>query len=121
MTHINHPFHFDARHRTAEVADGEYIRDLIEQVLFTSPGERVNRPDFGSGLLQLVFEPNEPELAATVQFLAQGALQRWLGDLIVLESIEVISEDATLSVSVQYIVRRTQERQFAQFQRGAGQ
>jgi uncharacterized protein len=118
MSHLNHPFRFDVRRRTALAPDEEYIRDLIEQVLFTAPGERVNRPDFGSGLMQLVFEPNQAELAATVQFLAQGALQRWLGDLIVVESVEVESDDATLAVRVQYLIRRTQERQLAEFQRG---
>jgi uncharacterized protein len=117
MTHINHPIHFDARRRTAEVNDEAYVRDLIEQVLFTSPGERVNRPDFGAGLLRLVFEPNEPELAATIQLLTQGALQHWLGDLVQLESVDVVSEDATISIGVQYVIRRTQERQVARFQR----
>ena len=66
----------------------DHIRDLIEQVLFTAPGERVNRPNFGSGLLQLVFAPNSDELAAATQFLVQGALQQWLGDLIQVEGVE---------------------------------
>ena len=79
---VDYPYRFDARGRTAETDTSDHIRDMIEQVLFTSPGERVNRPDFGSGLLQLVFAPNSPELAATVQFTTQAALQRWLGDLI---------------------------------------
>ena len=80
---------------------------MIEQLLFTNPGERVNRPDFGSGLLQLVFAPNSPELAAALQFTVQAALQRWLGDVIDLQSLEVTSEDSTLRVVVQYAVRRT--------------
>ena len=79
---IDFPFHFDGRGRTAATDDDDHIRDMIEQLLFTSPGERVNRPDFGSGLLQLVFAPNSPELAAALQFTMQAALQRWLGDLI---------------------------------------
>ena len=79
---IDFPFHFDGRGRTAEAATDEHVRDLIEQVLFTSPGERVNRPTFGSGLMQLVFAPNSDELATATQFLVQAALQQWLGDLI---------------------------------------
>jgi phage baseplate assembly protein W len=118
MTQINYPLHFDSRGRTAEAGDDEHIRDLVEQVLFTSPGERVNRPDFGSGLLQLVFAPTSDEQAAATQFLVQGALQQWLGDLIQVEAVEVLSEDSTLDVTVQYIVRRNQERQIAQFTRG---
>jgi phage baseplate assembly protein W len=112
---IAFPFHFDSRGRTASVGNDQHIQDMIEQLLFTNPGERVNRPDFGSGLQQLVFAPNSPELAAALQFTLQAALQRWLGDLIELQSLDVTSDDSTLSISIQYIVRRTNERQVAQF------
>ena len=90
-------------------------------MLFTAPGERVNRPEFGSGLLQLVFAPNSDELAATTQFLVQGALQQWLGDLIEVEAVQVEAEDPTLRVTVQYVVRRTQKRRPPSFtQEGCG-
>ena len=118
MNEINYPLHFDSRGRTAEAGDDKHIRDLVEQVLFTTPGERVNRPDFGSGLLQLVFAPSSDEQATATQFLVQGALQQWLGDLIQVEAVEVLSEDSTLEVTVQYIIRRNQQRQVAQFTRG---
>ena len=118
MMQIDYPFRIDGRGRTAGTDQNDHIRDLVEQVLFTSPGERVNRPDFGSGLLQLVFAPNSDELATATQFLVQGALQQWLGDLIQVEAVEVLSEDSTLNVTVQYIVRRNQQRQIAQFTRG---
>ena len=94
------------------------MRDLVEQVLFTSPGERVNRPTFGSGVLQLVFAPNEDALATATQVTVQGALQQWLGELILVEDVDVEHEDATLRVQVRYVVRRTQERRVAQFLRG---
>src|SRR5499427_8888467 len=116
---IDFPFHFDQRGRTATTGDDDHIRDMIEELLFTNPGERVNRPDFGSGLLQLVFAPNSGELAATVQFVAQSALQQWLGHLIDVESIEASANEATLRVTVQYVLRRTQQRQVAAFERGA--
>lgn len=118
MSQIDHPYHFDTRGRTAEAADDAHIRDLIEQVLFTAPGERVNRPAFGCGLMQLVFAPNSDALAATSQFLIQGALQQWLGDLIAVESVQVENDDATLRVTIQYVVRRTQARQTSEFSRG---
>jgi phage baseplate assembly protein W len=118
MISIDYPFHFDGRGRTADTSYEDHIRDLIEQVLFTSPGERVNRPDFGSGLMQLVFAPNSAEVAAATQFLVQGSLQQWLGDLILVEKIEVESHDAELRVLIQYVIRRTQERQVAEFKRG---
>ncbi|OQA42902.1 MAG: Gene 25-like lysozyme [Chloroflexi bacterium ADurb.Bin325] len=114
---IDYPFRFDSSGRTAATDGDEHIRDLIEQVLFTIPGERVNRPTFGANLMQLVFAPNSPELAATTQFLVQGALQEWLGELIQVEAVQVTSEDATLAVVVQYRIRRTQQRQTAVFTR----
>jgi phage baseplate assembly protein W len=114
---IDYPYHIDYRGRTASTATDEHIRDMIEQVLFTSPGERANRPTFGCGLLQLVFGPNSPELAAATQFLVQGSLQQWLGDVIQVDGVEVESEDSTIRVSVVYTVRRTQQKQTAQFAR----
>jgi len=117
MMNIDFPFHFDRRGRTAATDDDDHIRDMIEQLLFTSPGERVNRPDFGSGLLRMVFEPTSPELALALQFTIQAALQRWLGDLIEVSAVEVTSEESTLRVSVQYAVRRTGERRTENFER----
>ena len=114
---IDFPYHIDHRGRTAFTDEDEHIRDLIEQVLFTSPGERVNRPDFGSGLLQLVFAPNSDTLAAATQVTVHGALQQWLGDLILVEAVEVDNEDSTLRVTVRYLVRRTQLQQVEQFSR----
>jgi len=116
MTNLDFPFDFDDAGRTATTDDDDHIRDMIEQLLFTSPGERVNRPNFGSGLLQMVFEPNSPELAATLQFTVQAALQQWLGDLIEVQALEVRSEDATLRVTVQYRVRRTEEQRSDTFE-----
>jgi len=116
---IDFPFHFDSRGRTAATGDDDHIRDMIEQFLFTSPGERVNRPDFGSGLLHMVFEPNSPELAAALQFTIQAGLQQWLGDVIQVQALEVTSEDATLRVILQYVVRRTGEQRTENFVRGS--
>lgn len=118
--HVEHPYRFDGRGRTAAAADAVYLRGLIEQVLFTAPGERVNRPEFGCGLHQLVFAPNSVELAATTQFLVQGALQQWLGEWIEVETVEVRAEEATLHVQVAFRVRRTQQRVVAEFERTGG-
>ena len=114
---IDYPFHFDNHVRTASTGDDDHIRDMIEQFLFTNAGERVNRPDFGSGLLQLVFAPNSPELAVALQFTVQAGLQRWLGDIVEIQSLEVTSEDAKLQVNLQYRVRRTQEVRVTMFER----
>jgi len=114
---IDYPFHFDGRGRTAVADFEDHIRDMIEQFLFTYPGERVNRPDFGSGLLQMVFAPNSPELAAALQLTIQAGLQRWLGNLIEVQSVVAESQDATLRVAVQYLVKRTGERRTATLER----
>jgi phage baseplate assembly protein W len=112
---IAFPFAFDARGRTALACQDDHIRQMIEQLLFTNPGERVNRPDFGSGLLQLVFAPNAPELAAALQFAMQGAIQRSLGDIIEVHTLQVTSEDAEVSVELTYMVRQTGQPQTARF------
>lgn len=115
--YVDYPLHIDSRGRTAGAGVDDHIRDLIEQVLFTSPGERVNRPTFGSGVLQLVFAPNSDVLAAATQYTVQGALQQWLGDLILVEAVTVERLDAALLIAIQYVVRRTQQRTVAQFRR----
>jgi len=114
---VDFPYRIDGRGRTAATSYEDHIRDMVEEVLFTSPGERVNRPTFGCGLLQLVFAPNSDELAATTQYLVQGALQQWLGDLIQVNSVTVANEDSTLRVTVSFTIRRTQQSQTAQFER----
>ena len=112
---ISYPFRIDGRGRVADTAWNDHIRHLIEQLLFTAPGERVNRPTFGTGLMQLVFAPNSKELATATEFMVRGALQQWLGELIQLEGLEVSSEDSTIHVTVQYTVRRTKQREVAEF------
>ena len=117
MHHIDYPYDLDRRGRTATTGDEDHVRDMIEQVLFTSPGERVNRPDFGSGLLQLVFDPGDPELAEAVKYTVQAALDRWLGDVIEVAALEVTSVEATLRLSLDYTVRRTGEPRSDTFER----
>ena len=114
---IAYPWHFDHRGTTATASADDHVRQMIEQLLFTNPGERVNRPDFGSGILQLVFAPNSAELAATLQFTLQAALQRWLGDVIQLQDLEVSSVDSTLNVIVKYARLATNQSAVVQFSR----
>jgi phage baseplate assembly protein W len=111
------PYQFDARGRTASTSEEDHIRDLIEQLIFTSPGERVNRPEFGSGILQLIFAPNSPELAATLQFTLQAAIQRYLSDLVDLRSLNVSAVDSALTIEMKYLIRRTHQEQTAAFTR----
>jgi phage baseplate assembly protein W len=110
MTDIDYPFHFDRRGRTAVADENDHIRDMIEEFIFTNPGERVNRPDFGSGLMQMVFAPNNPELAAALKHTLQAGLLRYLGDIIEIQALDVESIDAELRVLVRYSIRRTGEQ-----------
>ena len=107
--HVGFPVRSDARGRTALVDDDVYLRGLVEQVLFTTPGERVNRPDFGSGVAHLVFAPIDDESARATQGLVHAELQRFLGDLIAVEQVEVVAQDSTLDVTVVYRPLRSPE------------
>lgn len=117
---INFPYQFDGRGRTAKApSQQDYIRQLVEQVLFTSPGERVNLPDFGSGLLQLPFAPNSVEMAAATQFSVQAALQKWLGNYVKVQSVVASAQDAVLTVTVTYSELTTDVTQVQTFVFGA--
>ena len=113
--YFDYPYHIDGRGRTAETDEDDHIRDLIHQVLFTNPGERVNRPDFGCGVGQLVFMPNSPALAAATQFLVQGSLTRWLDGVIAVQRVEVVALDNRLTVSVVFTKRSTGEERDERF------
>jgi uncharacterized protein len=120
MLHLDLPFRFDERGRTATTDLDGHIRNLMEQFLFTEAGERVNRPDFGSGLSQLVFGPNTPEVAAALQHTVHAGLQRWLSHLVEVRELEVESRDSTLRIELVYTVRRTGETRSATLEREVG-
>lgn len=111
---LDFPWHLDGRGGVAVTSEADHVRDLIFQVLFTAPGERVNRPDFGCGLRQLIFMPNSDALAAATQFLVHGSLQRWLGDVIQVEQVQISALEESLVVEVSYLSlssgQRHQER-----------
>jgi uncharacterized protein len=115
---IDYPYHFDSRGHTASTTTQDHIRAMIEQILFTMPGERVNRPDFGCAVQRLIFAPNSDALAAATQVIVQGALQQWIGDLIEVEDVNVQHDDSTLTILVQYVVRLTQEQRVETFTQG---
>jgi hypothetical protein len=116
---IAFPYGFDRTGRTASADANSHINELIEQVLLTTPGDRVNRPTFGTGTAQLVFAPNSDTLAMAQQKLIQAGLQQWLSDLIQVLSVKVENDDATLRITVVYTVILTQQQQTAQFVVGA--
>lgn len=114
---VSFPYQLDPQGRTATATPDAHVRDLIEQLLFTMSGERVMRPTLGSGLAQLVFQQSSDDLATAVELLVQGNLQQFLGELIVVEAVQVTSSESTLEITVQYVLRRSQQRQVEQFSR----
>lgn len=118
-TDVDFPLHFDGRGQTATTGYDEHVRDMIEQLLLTNVGERVNRPTFGGGVLGLLFAPGSPELAAAVELGLRAAVQQWLGDVVDVIGLDVTSEDSRLIVAVEYTVRRTGERRRDVFERAA--
>jgi phage baseplate assembly protein W len=117
--YFDHPFAIDAHGRVAVTTPDDHVRDLIWQVLFTAPGERVNRPDFGCGIQQLVFAPNSGALAAATQFIVHGSLQRWLSDRITVESVHITPENEVLTIEVTYVRRDTGQRHEDLFRSGS--
>lgn len=117
MTWLAHPFRPE-HGRSATSDDAGHARDMLEQLLFTAPGERVNRPDFGCGLNQLLFAGNSPDLAGTVEMTVRSSVQRWLGEVLTIERLDVRAEDSTLQVDLSWRLRSTGEAGQATFERG---
>jgi phage baseplate assembly protein W len=111
MTEFSFPYRIGSDGVTADVGREDHIRDMIEQVLFTRKGERVNRPDFGASVGDLLFNENAPEMAAAVQHMVQSALQNWLAGVIEIRGVDARSEASMLTVTVWYrILDETTER-----------
>jgi phage baseplate assembly protein W len=87
------------------------LRGRVLQVLFTAPGERVNLPEFGCGLFDLVFDPNNEILAAATRFTIGQALMRWLGDEIIVSGVGVAALDETITIEIVYARRADLTRQ----------
>ena len=113
--YLDFPFDFDGSGRAARTDPDDHVRDMIYELLFTNPGERVNLPDFGCGLLQMVFRPNSEALAAATQLLVQGALQQWLGDVIAVQKLSVDNIEERLEIDLVYVRRDTGQQVQVQF------
>jgi phage baseplate assembly protein W len=99
------PYLPDTRGRSANVFRDRHIREMIEQVLFTAPGERAMRPEFGCGVRELLFQPASDALAAATQQMIHGALLRWLEDVISVQRVTVAVQDSALVVTLVYTPR----------------
>lgn len=112
---IAYPLHVDQNGLLASTADALHIEQMIEQLLFTTPGERVNLPDFGTGLQHFVFSGSNTEVIAAAQLLIQGALQQWLSNLIQVQIVQIVSNGAMLNILVSYVIKRTRQQTVSQF------
>jgi phage baseplate assembly protein W len=112
---LDYPYGFGNSGLTAQTDLSSHIRDMIEQILFTSPGERVNRPTFGTGTATLVFAPNSDTLAAAQQQIIQASLQQWLSDLIRVLDVAVSNVDSSLQITIRYAILQTQQQETQQF------
>ena len=119
-TQVAFPFQVTPHGRVASATWEQHVEQMIEQVLFTAPGERVNRPDFGCGVMELVFAAESDALVTATQFLVQGSLQRWLGEVIVVSAVLVRADDSTFSVTVQYTLRESGAARVSTFRRPGG-
>ncbi len=115
--YFSYPFSIDDNGRSSVTNEEQHIENLIEQVLFTSPGERINRPSFSCGLKQIIFEPNSDILAISIDTLVQSSLNLWLDHLIAIESVNVQNKDSILEVTVKYMIRKNQRTNVTTFRR----
>jgi uncharacterized protein len=104
---IRFPYGLDDRGRTATVDYDDHVEQMLELLLFTRPGERVNQPTFGCGLLDQVFAPNSPEIAAALNVTIAAAISLWLRDVVSVTSLEVTAQENRLSVNLAYTVLAT--------------
>jgi len=112
---VGFPFRMNNRGGTATVNEERHVKGMLEMLLLTTPGERVNRPGFGGGLNSLVFGPARQELAATIQHALRAEILQWLHDVIDLQELRVDCQDNQISVEVAYILRSDGSAQATQF------
>lgn len=114
FTSVKHPFAVDlGRGRLAEEEDyAKHVEQMMFQVLFTAPGERVNRPDFGCGIKRLVFAPNSEVSAALAQVTIFQALTRWLGTAITVNDVKASAIEERLEIQIAYTLKTRGERRY---------
>lgn len=110
------PFTVESNGRITGSGGDDAIRGKIIQVLFTAPGERIHNPEFGCGIFNLVFEPNNDILAAAMEFTVSQALTQWMADEILVDSVNIEPQDETVSIEVGYTKRKDLSRQAVNIQ-----
>ena len=111
---IRYPISVDAglRRLAQEPQYGRHVDQLVRQVLLTAPGERINRPDFGCGVRRMLFAPNSEATASLMQVTVMQSLEKWLGEVIVVDAVEAEAREETLDIKVSYFIRSTGEKRY---------
>jgi len=111
---IDYPFAIDGGfgQLSLQTDYAEHVEQLMKQLLFTNPGERINRPDFGCGIRRMVFAPNSTESASLAQVTIFQALETWLSPVIKVENVEVAAQDEILSIKIQYLLKVRREQRY---------
>ncbi|SLN59740.1 Gene 25-like lysozyme [Roseovarius albus] len=121
MPYLTYPFGPDGSGRTGNTEDKAIrVRNLLQAVLFTVPGERVMRPEFGSGVPDMLFDGNSEALETAADFLIRTAVQRYLSDVLVLEDLTITRDEGVLEINVTYALVGEEDRQIETFVRGVG-
>lgn len=107
MIEIAFPYGLDDRGRTATATYDAHVEQMLVLLLLTQPGERVNLPTFGCGLLDHVFAPNSPEIAAALNVTIAAAISLWLRDVLIVTSLDVTAQGSQLIVNIGYTVLAT--------------
>jgi phage baseplate assembly protein W len=109
MSRIAFPYRLGPNGRTACVSEPEYLRQLLEQIVFVEPGERVNRPDFGCRLSGLTFASRKSEVTTAVEALVEGALRQWIGDQVQVRGVDVEVQESRVDVTISYFDAQSRE------------
>lgn len=100
---VGFPLQFDGRGAIASPSPAEHVRQLIELALLTIPGERVNRPQFGSGLIRSIFETVDPAYIATLELETDAMLRSQLSGVIEVTDLRITLVDTRLTVAIDYV------------------
>jgi len=109
-----YPFRIDPSSGQGMQTDyASHVGQMIRQVLLTSPGDRIDLPEFGCGLRQLIFAPHSSALDAATNLIVLQSLNRWLAGIITVQNVVVtplaqLDDPAKLNIEIEYTLLATQ-------------